>query len=92
MKALDDTSDEWKSDSGNLKESDAQKAGAYISQILLDARKRCGISQNELARRSGITQGNISRLEKGLANPSMKVLMRLADGMDMRLTIGFEEI
>ena len=37
----------------------------------------------------GITQGDISRLENGNANPSLKTLQRLAEGMGMTLKLEF---
>ena len=49
-----------------------------------------GLTQKELAERTGIAQGDISKLEKGNANPSLKTLKRLADGMGMTLKIAFE--
>ena len=42
-----------------------------------------------MAERTGIAQAEISRLEKGTRNPSVKLLQRLADGMGMVLNISF---
>ena len=41
------------------------------------------------AEKTGIAQTEISRLENGTRNPSIKLLQRLADGMDMVLNISF---
>ena len=38
---------------------------------------------------SGINQTEISRLENGSRNPSIKLLQRLAEGMGMTLKISF---
>ena len=47
------------------------------------------MTQKELAEKTGIAQTEISRLENGTRNPSIKLLQRLADGMDMVLNISF---
>lgn len=60
-----------------------------IIQAMIDARKRSGITQKQLAERTGIAQGDISKLENGSANPSIKTLQRLADGMGMKLKVEF---
>ena len=47
------------------------------------------MTQKELAERTGIAQTEISKLENGTRNPSIKLLQRLAEGMDMVLNISF---
>ena len=46
------------------KEYDALEPEFAIIQALIDARKNCGITQKELSQRTGITQADISKLEK----------------------------
>ena len=58
-----------------------------VIQALIDARKETGITQKELSKRTGIAQGDISKLESGTANPSIKTLQRLAAGMGRVLKI-----
>ncbi len=60
-----------------------------IMQAIIDARKTKGLTQKELSERTGITQGDISKLENGSGNPSVKTLQRLAKAMDMSLRIEF---
>ena len=43
------------------------------------------MTQQELAVRSGINQANISKIENGVYNPSLAIISRLADAMDMDL-------
>ena len=43
----------------------------------------------ELSERSGISQADISRLEKGTRNPSIALLKRLAEAMNSTLKIEF---
>ena len=71
------------------KEYDALEPEFSIIQAIIDARKNAGMTQKELAEKTGITQGDISRLENGSANPSLKTLQRLAEGMGMTLKLEF---
>lgn len=67
---------------------DLQPEHAVI-QAMIDARQRSGMTQKELAARTGIAQGDISKLEHSIANPSIRTLQRLAEGMGMVLKIEF---
>ncbi len=67
----------------------ADDADFSVMKALLNARKIAGMSQTQLARKSGIAQENISRIENGNANPSLKTLQRLADGMGAKLKVEF---
>lgn len=60
-----------------------------IVQSLIDARVFRNLTQKELADRTGIAQAEISKLENGSRNPSIKLLQRLADGLDMDLDVSF---
>ena len=60
-----------------------------IVQAMINARKKSGFTQRQLSDRTGIAQGDISKIEKGEANPSLKTLKRLASGMGMRLKLEF---
>ena len=54
-----------------------------------DPRKGGGLTQKELSERTGIAQADISKLENGNANPSLRTLQRLAAGMGMQVKIEF---
>lgn len=71
------------------KEYDALDAEFSIVQAMLDARKNAGLTQKDLAARTGIAQADISKLESGRGNPSLRTLQRLADGMGMKLKLEF---
>ena len=60
-----------------------------IIQAMIVARKASGLTQKELAERTGIAQADISKLENGSANPSLRTLRRLAAGMGMQLKLEF---
>ena len=63
-----------------------------IIQAIIDARKSAGLSQKQLSELTGIAQADISKLENGNANPSLKTLQRLANGMNAKLKIEFIRI
>ncbi len=73
-------------------EYDALEPEFAIIQAMIDARKASGLTQKELAERTGISQGDISKLENGSANPSIRTLQRLAAGMGMKLQLAFTPI
>ena len=60
-----------------------------VIRAIVDARISQNLTQKELGKRTGINQADISKLENGTRNPSLKLLKRLADGMDMVLKIEF---
>jgi len=70
-------------------EYDALEPEFAIIHAIIDARKKSGITQEELAKKAGMSQGDISKIERGNANPSLNTLKRLAAGMDMRLRLEF---
>lgn len=70
-------------------EYDALEPEFTIIQAMIDARKQKGMTQKELSEITGIAQGDISKLESGNANPSIKTLKRLAAGMGMKIKIEF---
>lgn len=59
-----------------------------ISQII-KARSEQGLTQEELAARTGLQRSNISRLESGSYNPSIELLARVAKGLGMELHVEF---
>ena len=66
------------------------QAEMNIVRALVDARISRNLSQKELSEKTGINQTEISRLENGTSNPTVRLLQRLADGMDMVLDISFK--
>lgn len=53
-----------------------------------DARLRSGLSQRSLARRAGTSQAAISRIERGLEQPTIERLEQILAGLGWKL--GFE--
>lgn len=60
------------------------------SQAVLSARAKAGLSQKELSELTGIDQSDISKIERGVANPSVATLERIAAALGGRLTIAIE--
>ena len=75
-------------------EYDAQFSKVYeeLAQNLVTTRKKAGLSQKALSDRTGIYQPEISKIEQGLGNPSLKTLIRLTTGLETRLRISFEPV
>ncbi len=60
-----------------------------VIRAMIEARMSQNLTQKELSERTGIAQTEISRLENGTRNPSIRLLQRLADGMGMVLSVTF---
>jgi len=67
----------------------AQSIGANIKAI----RRALGLNQEELAKKLGLTQANVSRIESSAKGPSAETLVAIADalGCDVRQLMGVEE-
>lgn len=89
MRKFEDYLNEKLKDPEFKKEYDALEPEFAIIQAMIDARKESGLTQKELSERTGIAQSDISKLERGNANPSLRTLQRLAEGMGMKLKIEF---
>jgi transcriptional regulator with XRE-family HTH domain len=61
-----------------------------ITQLVREARRRAGLSQAELARRAGVAQSTVGRIESGLRAPSTDLAERLvqAAGFEIRVALG----
>ena len=70
-------------------EYDALEPEFTVMQAMIDARKKQGITQKELSALTGISQADISRLEHGTGNPSIRTLQRVAKALHMALKIEF---
>lgn len=60
-----------------------------VIRAMVDMRIKQNLTQKELASRTGIDQADISKLENGTKNPSLKLLKKLEAGMGMQLKIEF---
>jgi transcriptional regulator with XRE-family HTH domain len=64
-----------------------EAVAANVVKILAQERKRRGLSMNQVAERSGLSQGMISLVEHDLRNPTLDTLLRIADALDLDLSV-----
>lgn len=62
-------------------------AGAAVSA----ARAKVGLSQKELSAETGIDQSDISKIERGISNPTVETLGRIAAALDGELVIRIDQ-
>ena len=89
MTTLDEFLEEQLKDPQFKEEYDALEPEFVVMQALIDARKDSGMTQKELSAATGISQADISRLEHGNGNPSLRTLQRIAKALKMSLKIEF---
>lgn len=87
MTEFDEFKEELLSDPSAKKEYDALGPEYDIIQAMIDARVKQNIT--ELSERTGITQADISRIERGTRNPSLAMMKRIAAGLGMQLKLEF---
>ncbi|OOE89532.1 transcriptional regulator [Salinivibrio sp. MA427] len=61
-----------------------------LIDMLLSMRKQAGLTQQQVAVRMGTKEGNISRLEKGKGNPTLKTLLSYAKACNCKLNFGYK--
>ena len=52
-----------------------------IIRLLREERERKGLSKYAVAQRSGVSESMVGLVERGLRNPSVELILRLADGV-----------
>ena len=57
--------------------------------LLQEARRQAGLTQAELARRAGVPQSTVAKIERGRRDPSLSTLERLvrAAGLELRVQL-----
>lgn len=70
-------------------EWDALESEYEIIQAIVAARNSMHLTQKKLSEKTGIAQADISKIENGNANPSIKTLNRIANGLGKKLHIEF---
>jgi hypothetical protein len=63
-----------------------------IAKEIIEARIKCGLSQEELAALMETSQSAIARLESGNNLPSMRTLAKLAKATNSQIQIHFKQI
>jgi len=57
------------------------------STLIREARRRAGITQSELARRSGVSRPTVNAYERDRREPGVEALARLLEGAGLRLQV-----
>ena len=89
MRTFNDMLEEQLKDDEFRKEYESIQPEMDVIRAIVDARASQNLTQKELAERIGINQADISKIENGTRNPSLNLLKRLADGLNMSLKIEF---
>lgn len=74
-----------------LVESQKERVKNQILTSYINLRKERGITQQEIADRTGIKRTNVARIESGRNAPTIEVLVKLAVALDMELEIRLVE-
>jgi transcriptional regulator with XRE-family HTH domain len=89
MRTFDDMLNKQMQNEEFRKEYESIQPEIDVIRAIVEARNSLHLTQKELAERTGINQADISKIENGTRNPSLNLLKRLAEGMDMVLKIEF---
>lgn len=71
---------------------DALEEEFNLARVLIQARKRAGLTQAALAEKLQTTQSSIARMESGHSLPAMATLMKFAKATGQRLEITFKPL
>ena len=74
---------------GKEAELDAFAEHFRLARQLAQRRQALKLSQKALSSRSGIDQSEISRLERGTGNPTLRTLSTIASALDGRVSLVF---
>jgi ribosome-binding protein aMBF1 (putative translation factor) len=80
----------WRKDPAYAAAYEALADEFALTETLIRARAKAGLTQEQLAKRMRTTQAVIARLESGRTKPSTRTLERLATATGTRLRISFE--
>ena len=89
MKTFEDYKKQQMQDPELVREYEAIQPEMDVIRAIVNARTSQNLTQNELAKRTGINQADISKLENGTRNPSLSMMKRLAQGLGMQLKLEF---
>lgn len=55
-----------------------------LGENLLAARKKLGLTQEQVAERSGVQAGEVSRIEGGKRDPQLSTILKLAKAVEVK--------
>lgn len=62
-----------------------QAVCSRVARILRHEREKRGLSMNRVAERAGLSQQMVSYVERGMRNPTLETLLRIAAAMEINL-------
>ena len=87
MSSIRQMKGKWLTDPKVKKAYEAMTPEYAVAKVLIAARVKAGLTQEEVAKRMGTTQSVVARLEAGSSLPSMKSLYRYAEATGTKPTI-----
>ena len=84
---FDELKNKYLSDPEVKAEYDSLEPEYQLVRAIIECREEKNLTQQGLADLTGIDRTDISRLENGNANPSLKTMKRIASGLGKRLEI-----
>ena len=72
---------------GKTVRTEKPAASLLVAQAVAAARAQSGLSQTQLAALTGIDQSDLSKIERGVSNPSVSTLERIAKALGGNLLI-----
>ena len=83
----------WSDDTRRVYEAASSEFAAELDEraelgaVLATVRRARSLTQPALSALTGIQQAEISRIERGVGNPTAATLLRLADALGQKLTL-----
>ena len=75
---------------GKTVRTEKPAANLLVAQAVAAARAQSGLSQTQLAALTGIDQSDLSKIERGVSNPSVSTLERIAKALGGNLLISIQ--
>jgi transcriptional regulator with XRE-family HTH domain len=90
MTTVDALHAEWMRNPEYVAAYDALEDEFALAAVMIEARAKAGLTQEQVAQRMNTTQTVVARLESGKTKPSTRTLERFAQATGARLKISFE--
>lgn len=90
MTKIKDLHKKWLCDDAYRREYDALEEEFALASVMIEARSKAGLTQEQLAEKMETSQSAIARMESGRSIPSGSTLKRFARATGTRLRITFE--
>lgn len=74
---------------GVIVENNDNVQSILLGYKLKELRRQSRLTQVELSKKCGVPQADICKIEKGLFNPSIQLLQKIAKGLNKKISINF---